>query len=705
VPVPVTLEWDSVTDPDGDPVQYNVQVSQYPNFLVSSYTSGWISETTQCSGGICSWTVTVTNGIRWYWRVQARDAAHTDAVSPYSAVDTFTTFSSNPPPAPTLIDEQEGATNIPTLLEWNSVTAPDGDPVQYYVCVSVYSDLLFCSYTSGWISGTNWSVTISTARTWYWGVQARDVVHTDAVSLWSTPDSFNVYAPPPAPTLIDEPNIVSSEPVSVTLDWNAVTSPDGDPVQYYVQVDDASNFSSPNYTSGWTSGISWSVTVPTTSTWYWRVMARDATHTFAVSSWSTSDSFSIFSANPPPAPTLIDETNISAPVPADVTLDWNAVISPDGDPVQYYVEVDDASNFSSPNYTSGWISGQTWTASIGSSGTWYWRVAARDSVHTDAVSPWSSADSLIIYGPPPAPTLIDEPDIVSSVPVDITLQWNSVTCPDGDSVEYYAEVDDASDYSSPNFTSGWITGTNWTVSVPTATTWYWRVKARDAIHTDLISSWSTSDSFVIYPLIINESFEGAGYQQSWTETVGTNCSLDEDFAIPGIPPSGAGSQCLRSVSASTGYQAYANRNLGTEQPKTFTTFYVYVGAEGLGASTQKDICTLSDGGGNNPIIFRLFKGSAGNLRFRFRLYNNGGWTNYDSTVISLNTWYKIEIKYDDTDNTWEWRLDGTTQGSGSLTVSHYTGIQSWNFGFVTSSQQYSGTVYFDLIKVNTMSYQ
>jgi hypothetical protein len=464
------------------------------------------------------------------------------------------------------------------------------------------------------------------------------------------------------------------------------------------------DFSSPDYTSGWISGTSWSVTVPSTSTWYWRVQARDSVHIVATSSWSASDSFSIFSSSPPSAPTLVDETNISYPVPVDVTLDWNGVTSPDGDPVQYYVQVDDAIDFSSPNYTSGWISGTSWLVNLPTATTWYWRVAARDSVHTDAVSPWSSADSFVIYGAPPTPTLIDEPDIVSSVPVDITLQWNSVTAPDGDSAEYYVQVDNASNFSSPDYASGWISGISWTVSVGSSGTWYWRVQTRDAVHTDLISSWST-DSFVIYPLIINESFEGAGYQESWTGTVGTNCSLDEDFAIPGTPPSGAGSQCLRSVSASAGYQAYANRTLGTEQPKTFTTFYVYVGNEGLAVSTQKDICTLADGGGNNPVILRLFKGSAGNLRFRFRLYNNGVWTNYDSTVISLNTWYKIEIKYDDTDNIWECRLDGTTQGSGSLTGSHYTGIQSWNFGFVTSGQQYSGTVYFDLIKVNTMSYQ
>ena len=64
------------------------------------------------------------------------------------------------------------------------------------------------------------------------------------------------------------------------------------------------------------------------------------------------------------------------------------------DSVEYYVEVDDAPDLSSPDYTSGWISGTSWLVPLGQiEGTFYWRVRARDTVHTDAVSPWSTIDS------------------------------------------------------------------------------------------------------------------------------------------------------------------------------------------------------------------------------------------------------------------------------------------------------------------------
>ncbi len=95
--------------------------------------------------------------------------------------------------------------------------------------------------------------------------------------------------------------------------------------------------------------------------------------------------------------------------------------------------------------------------------------------------------------------------------------------------------------------------------------------------------------------------------------------------------------------------------------------------------------------------------SAGQLRFNIRLYNAGAYQDYYAD-ISLNTWYRIDIKYDDSSNTWEWKLDGVVQDSGNLTGTHYTGIQKWILGFMATSQPYTGTAYYDLFIVNTMNY-
>jgi len=64
-----------------------------------------------------------------------------------------------------------------------------------------------------------------------------------------------------------------------------------------------------------------------------------------------------------------------------------------------------------------------------------------------------------------------------------------VTCPHGDGIEYDVEIDGDSDLSSTYDSSGWQSGESWEVTLNQAATWYWRVRARDAVHTDLVSSW------------------------------------------------------------------------------------------------------------------------------------------------------------------------------------------------------------------------
>ena len=205
--------------------------------------------------------------------------------------------------------------------------------------------------------------------------------------------------------------------------------------------------------------------------------------------------------------------------------------------------------------------------------------------------------------------------------------------------------------------------------------------------------------------IISESFEGADYEEAWTENIGTGCTLDEDYSpIPGTPPVDFGSQCLQSVSASSGYKARADLAYSSEQANTHTTFYVYVESEDLANSEFKNIGAWLDGSGNSVAVLRLFQGSSGNLRIRLRFYNNSGYGNYDSAAISLDTWYKVEFRYDYTNSTWEYKIDGTTKGSGSLTGAHRTGVKQWRLGFWQSSQAETGVIYLDELTAESFEY-
>ena len=222
--------------------------------------------------------------------------------------------------------------------------------------------------------------------------------------------------------------------------------------------------------------------------------------------------------------------------------------------------------------------------------------------------------------------------------------------------------------------------------------------------------------------IINESFERSpGYDETglWTETIGTNCTdciINEDFSISTLtdtPPPNAGSQCLQSISASPGYEAYATRDYGSEKSSTFTSFYLYVGVDGLpndSTNKYKKIGALINNAGKDVFALRLNKTAANQLRFNLRLlYNNGSSYYDDYAVINTGNWYRIDIKYDSTNpgsaNAWEWWVNGTPKGSGNLTTDldppsyYYSGIQRWDFGFSNSGQQRTGTIYYDLIKV------
>jgi hypothetical protein len=80
-PWPITFQWGAVVNPDRDPVQYRVQVSQAADFSTITTDSGWIPAV--------SWTGSMPAEATYYWRVMSRDAVHTALQSAWSAPNSF----------------------------------------------------------------------------------------------------------------------------------------------------------------------------------------------------------------------------------------------------------------------------------------------------------------------------------------------------------------------------------------------------------------------------------------------------------------------------------------------------------------------------------------------------------------------------------------------------------------------------------------
>jgi hypothetical protein len=178
-----------------------------------------------------------------------------------------------------------------------------------------------------------------------------------------------------------------------------------------------------------------------------------------------------------------------------VTLPFSST-DPDNGPIQYSVEVDDASDFSSPNYSSGWISGTSWSPALPTNTTWNWRVKARDANHTtaqDLPSAWSSVEHVQLSdGAAPQQVVLASPAHASAVSSDVALQWNAVT---GAFIEYLASYSTDSTFNTGVVASGWFTTTYW-YPAPGPGTYWWRVQARNSI-TLAIGPWSSSRSFSI----------------------------------------------------------------------------------------------------------------------------------------------------------------------------------------------------------------
>jgi hypothetical protein len=104
--------------------------------------------------------------------------------------------------------------------------------------------------------------------------------------------------------------------------------------------------------------------------------------------WSPLLTFTTAWTNGPLASDLVPQPHV---VGSTVTLRWSAVTDPNGDPVQYRLQVDDSPMFDSPEVDSGWIDATLLTANLRVGARHHSRVMARDAIH-DLWSPWSTTD-------------------------------------------------------------------------------------------------------------------------------------------------------------------------------------------------------------------------------------------------------------------------------------------------------------------------
>jgi len=234
---------------------------------------------------------------------------------------------------------------------------------------------------------------------------------------------------------------------------------------YRIQVDNNSDFSSPeiNQTASSTSYTPGTGLAP--GNYHWRVRA---TNSCGDGSWSSTWSVTILST--PSATSLSAPSNGSSTCDTTPYFDWSSVSGA----TSYHIQVDDNSSFGSPgidtttsnsNYTSG---------SALSPGTYYWRVRASNSCGDGS---WSPTWSFTIVSTPAAPSLSSPPNASETDDTTPTFSWSSVS----GATSYRIQVDDDFGFSSPEIDQT-TSSTSYTPGseLPDGDTYYWQVQASNS---------------------------------------------------------------------------------------------------------------------------------------------------------------------------------------------------------------------------------
>jgi len=266
--ITVAVNWGASTDPESDPVTYDVYFASVtpPTLVASNQTA-----TSYDPPGSLNY------GQTYYWQIVAKDDHGNQA---QGTIWNFVTTDNRAPSTPATPTPSDGATSVSrtTQLGWAACTDPESDPVTYDVYFgtttpppSVATNRTQTSYNPG---------TLTFNQLYYWQIRAKDNhANVTAGAIWSFRTVVN-QAPtaPTNPTPADDAVDVQT---NQNLSWTASTDPEGDPVTYDVYFGTAA--SPPLVASNRTATTYNPGALNLTTHYYWKIVAKDD-HTNATSS-------------------------------------------------------------------------------------------------------------------------------------------------------------------------------------------------------------------------------------------------------------------------------------------------------------------------------------------------------------------------------------------------------------------------------------
>ena len=174
----VLLEWSTVTDPDGDAVNYELQVATNTSFTENLVTR--VSITPNIS-------MAFDKGVAYYWRVRAKDSKN--AASDYSGIFSFYTEgegdSNHLPFSPNLMAPEINSVlqDASVDLRW-SASDVDNDPLTFDVYAGLNNPPTV-KVAEG-ISEVSYTLALESSKDYYWRVVVKDNKGGEAIGqIWS----------------------------------------------------------------------------------------------------------------------------------------------------------------------------------------------------------------------------------------------------------------------------------------------------------------------------------------------------------------------------------------------------------------------------------------------------------------------------------------------------------------------------------------
>lgn len=451
------LGWTAASDPDGDPVGYEVSwrpAGQAAVVLGTTSARSWPVEG-------------LSFGSTYYWSVRATDAY--GAASALSGGEqSYRPVFRNAPPAPlvylTTAPVLAQHASVPSArLEWAPAAEPDEDPVSYRFELSGGTRTL----ASEQVSVSTWPA-LRFGVPYSWRVIASDPYGGASTGPWTSFTALLDNKPPFAPSYAASAAVATRESRWL-LDWADAGDPEGDErvLRLYLGTSPAS------LSLAQEGGTSYSLPLAFGATVYWRVDAEDS---FGARTAGPVASFlALFRNEAPPAPSAAAGAGALAlhSLSPSARLEWTGVLDPDGDEVSYRLLVGTAPAALAPAAEGEELS---WTLSTAYGTTYYWRASACDAYGACASSPTRSLVVELRNAAPTPPVALAGSGTLPTRDPRQTLSWSASRDDDGDALLYELSLSTDPGRLEPMPPSA---ATVLTRDFPLGATYYWRVTARD----------------------------------------------------------------------------------------------------------------------------------------------------------------------------------------------------------------------------------